>query len=48
MNRFVVGPDAENRSAVLQRGLTDVTSQDGSFWSATPWVTQGDTRRPHP
>jgi len=39
VNRFVVGPDAQNRSAVLQRGLTNVQSE-GLFWSATLWVTQ--------
>ena len=39
VNRFVVGPDAQNRSAVLQRGLTNVQSE-GTFWSATLWVTQ--------
>lgn len=40
LNRFVVGPDAQNRSAVLQRGLTNVRSQEGAFWSATLWATK--------
>src|SRR5246500_2455378 len=40
MNRFVVGPNAENRSAVLQRGVTNVQSREGSYWSATLWTTQ--------
>jgi quercetin dioxygenase-like cupin family protein len=39
VNRFVVGPDAQNRSSVLKRGLTNVQSE-GMFWSATLWVTQ--------
>jgi quercetin dioxygenase-like cupin family protein len=39
-NRFVVGPDAQGRSAVLQRGLTNVQSQEGFYWSATLWATQ--------
>jgi quercetin dioxygenase-like cupin family protein len=40
VNRFVIGPDAQNRSAVLQRGLTNVQSQEGFFWSATLWATE--------
>ena len=40
VNRFVVGPNAENRSAVLQRGLTNVQSREGFFWRATLWATQ--------
>ena len=39
-NRFVVGPDAQNRSAVLQRGLTNVRAREGLYWSATLWATQ--------
>src|SRR5271154_4617170 len=39
-NRFVVGPDPQGRSAVLQRGLTNVQSRDGFFWRATLWATQ--------
>jgi quercetin dioxygenase-like cupin family protein len=39
VNRFVVGPNEHNRSAVLQRGVTNVRSGEG-FWSATLWVTQ--------
>jgi hypothetical protein len=39
-NRFVVGPDAQGRSAVLQRGLTKVQSQEGFYWSATLWATE--------
>jgi quercetin dioxygenase-like cupin family protein len=40
VNRFVVGLDGQNRSAVLQRGLTSVQSREGNFWSATLWTTQ--------
>ena len=39
-NRFVVGPDANGRSAVLQQGLTNVQSHEGFFWRATLWATQ--------
>jgi mannose-6-phosphate isomerase-like protein (cupin superfamily) len=39
-NRFVVGPDSLGGSAVLQRGLTNVQSQEGFFWRATLWATQ--------
>src|ERR1700737_15812 len=39
-NRVGVGPDAQGRSAVLQRGLTNVQSQEGFYWSATLWATQ--------
>jgi quercetin dioxygenase-like cupin family protein len=39
-NRFVVGPDSQGRSAVLQRGLTNVQSREGLFWSATLWATE--------
>ena len=54
-NRFVVGPDPQGRSAVLQRGLTNVQSREGFFWRATLWATQetpvdnsveGDRSRP--
>jgi quercetin dioxygenase-like cupin family protein len=40
VNRFVVGPDAQNRSAILQRGLTNVQSREGFYWTATLWATQ--------
>ena len=40
VTRFVVGPDAQDRSAVLQRGLTNVQSREGFYWSATLWTTQ--------
>jgi quercetin dioxygenase-like cupin family protein len=39
-NRFVVGPDSQGRSAVLQRGLTNVQSREGFYWRATLWATQ--------
>jgi mannose-6-phosphate isomerase-like protein (cupin superfamily) len=39
-NRFVVGPDPQGHSAVLQRGLTNVQSREGFFWRATLWATQ--------
>jgi len=39
-NRFVVGRDPVGRSAVLQRGLTNVRSSEGLYWSATLWVTE--------
>jgi mannose-6-phosphate isomerase-like protein (cupin superfamily) len=40
VNRFVVGPNAENRSAVLRRGLTNVQSREGFYWRAALWATQ--------
>jgi quercetin dioxygenase-like cupin family protein len=40
VNRFVVGPNAQGRSAVLQQGLTNVQSHEGFFWRATLWATQ--------
>jgi mannose-6-phosphate isomerase-like protein (cupin superfamily) len=40
VNRFVVGPNAENRSAVLQRALTNVQSREGFYWRATLWATE--------
>ena len=39
-NRFVVGPDSQGRSAVLQQGLTNVQSREGFYWRATLWATQ--------
>jgi hypothetical protein len=39
-NRFVVGPDAQGRSAVLQRGLTNVQSRERLYWRATLWATE--------
>ena len=39
VNRFVVGADAQNRSAVVQHGLTNVQSREGFYWSATLWAT---------
>jgi mannose-6-phosphate isomerase-like protein (cupin superfamily) len=39
VNRIVVGPDAEGRSAVLQHGLTNVQSREGFYWRATLWAT---------
>jgi hypothetical protein len=38
--RYVVGPDAEGRSAVLEQEQTSVQSRDGFFWRATLWATQ--------
>jgi len=35
VNRFIVGPDPGGRSAVLQRGLTNVQSREGFYWRAT-------------
>ena len=40
VNRFVVGPDAEGRSTVLQHGLANVQSREGFYWRATLWATQ--------
>src|ERR1700740_3535802 len=40
VNRFVVGPNAQGRSAVLQQGMTNVQSHQGFFWRATLWATQ--------
>jgi quercetin dioxygenase-like cupin family protein len=39
-NRFVVGPDPQGRSAVLQRGLTNVQPRERLYWSATLWATE--------
>jgi quercetin dioxygenase-like cupin family protein len=39
-NRFVVGPDPQGHSAVLQRGLTNVQSRERLHWSATLWATE--------
>jgi quercetin dioxygenase-like cupin family protein len=39
-NRFVVGPDSQGRSAVLQQGLTNVQSREGFYWRATLWATE--------
>jgi hypothetical protein len=39
-NRFVVGPDPQGRSAVVQRGLTNVQSRERLHWSATLWATE--------
>ena len=40
LNRFVVGPDAEGRSAVLDRDLTNVQTREGFYWRATLWAAQ--------
>jgi quercetin dioxygenase-like cupin family protein len=40
VNRFVIGPNADGRSAVLQQGVTNVQARDGFFWRATLWATQ--------
>jgi hypothetical protein len=40
LNRRVVGPDSDGRSAVLQHGLTNVQSRDGFYWRATLWATR--------
>src|ERR1700693_3862865 len=40
VNRFVFAPDAQNRAAVLERGLTNVQSREGFYWRATLWATQ--------
>ena len=47
-NRFVVGPNSQDRSAVLQRE-TDQRAIPGGvhFWSATLWATQ-ETRVDNP
>ena len=39
-NRFVVGHASQGRSAVLQRGLTNVQSRERLHWSATLWATE--------
>jgi quercetin dioxygenase-like cupin family protein len=39
-DRFVVGPDPQGRSAVLQRGLTNVQFRERLHWSATLWATE--------
>jgi hypothetical protein len=38
--RYVVGPDAQGRSAVLATEPTNVQSKVGFFWRATLWATE--------
>ena len=38
--RYVVGPDADGRSAVLDTEQTNVQSNEGFFWRATLWGTR--------
>jgi mannose-6-phosphate isomerase-like protein (cupin superfamily) len=40
INRYVVGLDAQDCSAVVQRELTNAQSHEGFFWSATLWATR--------
>ena len=35
-NRFVVGPDSQGRSAVLQQGLTNVQSREACLQGPLP------------
>jgi hypothetical protein len=37
--RYVVGADAQGRSAVLATEATNVQSKEGFFWRATLWAT---------
>ncbi|MGI8680408.1 MAG: cupin domain-containing protein [Jatrophihabitans sp.] len=39
-NRFVVGPDADGKSAILEAEQTNVQEQPGFFWRATLWGTK--------
>ncbi len=38
--RYVVGPDSEGRSAVLDTEQTNVQAKEGFFWRATLWGTK--------
>jgi len=40
LKRYVVGPDEEGRSAVLESEPTNIQSQEGFFWRATLWGTK--------
>jgi len=40
LNRYIVGPDAEGRSAVLEREATNVQSKEGFYWRSTLWSTK--------
>jgi Cupin domain len=40
VNRYVIGPNAQGRSAVLLRGVTNVQFHEGFYWRATLWATQ--------
>lgn len=40
LNRYVVGPNSEGRSAILETEPTNVQSRDGFFWRATLWSTR--------
>jgi hypothetical protein len=38
--RYVVGPDAEGRSAVLETEQSNIQSKEGFFWRSTLWSTK--------
>jgi quercetin dioxygenase-like cupin family protein len=38
--RYVVGPDDQDRSAVLETDATNVQEKPGFFWRATLWATE--------
>ncbi len=40
LKRYVVGPDSEGRSAVLETEPTNVQSKEGFFWRSTHWATR--------
>lgn len=40
LKRYVVGPDAEGRSAVLETEPTNIQSKEGFYWRSTLWATQ--------
>jgi quercetin dioxygenase-like cupin family protein len=40
LQRYVVGPDKDGRSAVLTSGLANVQSREGFFWRSTLWSTR--------
>ncbi|ABK66821.1 cupin domain-containing protein [Mycobacterium avium] len=40
LNRYVVGPNAEGHSAILETEPTNIQSKEGFFWRATLWATQ--------
>jgi quercetin dioxygenase-like cupin family protein len=41
LNRIVVGPDAQGRSAVLIDDVTNVQEKEGFFWRSTLWSAAG-------
>lgn len=40
IKRYVVGPNADGKSAVLATEPTNIQTQDGFFWRSTLWATK--------